>query len=326
MNAILRKSLIAVGAFLLCLMPGCSSAGKVMVLFSDRDQEIAVSTGETLKDALEEQGYRFNELQERYQPSIPWDQKVQGQDYIQLTCKCKVSLQVAGQNLGTFQTLKPTVGAVLKEKNVTLTEWDKVNFPLDKKIQDGMSIVVDRFEQKIKKKVEEVPFKTKEEKDDKLAKGKKKVEQEGKSGKKVFEVLMLFKNGQILTQDGKKAVTEKLIATIHPVDKVVKVGTNKQLAEEEQKPAAKGTMVVEATGYTHTGALTASGTVPKRGTIAVDPSVIPLGTRLYVPGYGYGVAEDTGGAIKGHIIDLFFETREECIKWGRRTVTIQILK
>jgi 3D (Asp-Asp-Asp) domain-containing protein len=83
---------------------------------------------------------------------------------------------------------------------------------------------------------------------------------------------------------------------------------------------------VEATGYTHTGSRTATGTYPKRGTIAVDPSVIPLGTKMYIPGYGYGVAEDTGGAVNGHIIDLFFETRAEALKWGRRTVTIKILK
>jgi 3D (Asp-Asp-Asp) domain-containing protein len=86
------------------------------------------------------------------------------------------------------------------------------------------------------------------------------------------------------------------------------------------------TMMAETTGYTHTGNRTATGTWPKRGTLAVDPRVIPLGTRIYIPGYGVGVAEDTGGAVKGNVIDLFFETRDEAIRWGRRNVTVYILK
>jgi 3D (Asp-Asp-Asp) domain-containing protein len=59
--------------------------------------------------------------------------------------------------------------------------------------------------------------------------------------------------------------------------------------------------------------------------IAVDPRVIPLGTHVYVPGYGYAVAADTGGAIKGRRIDLCFETVGQCDRWGRRDVTIIVL-
>ena len=59
--------------------------------------------------------------------------------------------------------------------------------------------------------------------------------------------------------------------------------------------------------------------------IAVDPSVIKLGTKVYVEGYGYAIAGDTGGAIKGNKIDVFFPTKEEAYKWGRKKVTIKIL-
>jgi 3D (Asp-Asp-Asp) domain-containing protein len=58
----------------------------------------------------------------------------------------------------------------------------------------------------------------------------------------------------------------------------------------------------------------------------VDPKVIPLGTRLFIPGYGYGIAADTGGVIDGNRIDLCYETRAEAMLWGRRTVTITILQ
>jgi len=81
-----------------------------------------------------------------------------------------------------------------------------------------------------------------------------------------------------------------------------------------------------ATAYTHTGHRTATGTWPSRGTIAVDPRVIPLGSKLHVEGYGEGIAEDTGGAIQGEIIDLYMESREECITWGRRQVEVRIIE
>ena len=63
----------------------------------------------------------------------------------------------------------------------------------------------------------------------------------------------------------------------------------------------------------------------RHGVIAVDPSFIPLGTRVYIPGYGEAIAEDTGGAIKGRIIDLAFETYEEAVHFGRQEIEIYIL-
>jgi len=63
----------------------------------------------------------------------------------------------------------------------------------------------------------------------------------------------------------------------------------------------------------------------KRGVVAVDPNVIPMGTRLYVEGYGEAIAADQGGAIKGNRIDLFFDSRQEALDWGMRTVEVTIL-
>lgn len=82
-------------------------------------------------------------------------------------------------------------------------------------------------------------------------------------------------------------------------------------------------MVVSATCYILKGT-TASGLPVGPGIVAVDPTVIPLGTRLYIPGYGKGIAADVGSAVKGKIIDLWYSTYAECAKWGRRTVTITI--
>ncbi|RPF49615.1 3D (Asp-Asp-Asp) domain-containing protein [Thermodesulfitimonas autotrophica] len=94
---------------------------------------------------------------------------------------------------------------------------------------------------------------------------------------------------------------------------------------------------VVATGYTagyeSTGkrpgdpgyGITRSGLPAARGACAVDPDVIPLGSVLFVPGYGYAVALDTGGAIKGNRIDLFFPEEREALAWGRRAVQVFIV-
>ena len=83
------------------------------------------------------------------------------------------------------------------------------------------------------------------------------------------------------------------------------------------------TLTVQTTAYSG-GGITASGKRVKVGMIAVDPRVIKLGTKVYVPNYGYARAEDTGGAIKGNIIDLYMSSNGQAIQWGRRSVTIRI--
>ena len=83
------------------------------------------------------------------------------------------------------------------------------------------------------------------------------------------------------------------------------------------------TITVTATGYALRGR-TSTGMPTAPGVVAVDPSVIPLGTRLTIPGYGTGIAADTGGSVHGNAIDLWFPTTRQALAWGRRTVTITI--
>jgi 3D (Asp-Asp-Asp) domain-containing protein len=82
---------------------------------------------------------------------------------------------------------------------------------------------------------------------------------------------------------------------------------------------------VDAVAYSLPGS-TALGVPVGKGVVAVDPKLIPLGTKLTVPGYGPGLAADVGYAIKGRIIDLWFSSTAKARKWGRRTVTITIYR
>jgi 3D (Asp-Asp-Asp) domain-containing protein len=88
-------------------------------------------------------------------------------------------------------------------------------------------------------------------------------------------------------------------------------------------------MAMNASAYTAyddgNGHYTFGGNLVRKGIIAVDPTVIPLGTRVFIPGYGYAIADDIGGAIKGNKIDMAFESRSEALQFGRQTVTVYIL-
>ncbi|MBN6186787.1 3D domain-containing protein [Aneurinibacillus sp. BA2021] len=108
--------------------------------------------------------------------------------------------------------------------------------------------------------------------------------------------------------------------------------TNRTL-NRPKKPARSGTMTrvregmtftAHASGYNGPGS-TKSGTQVRPGIAAVDPDYIPLGTVLYVEGYGECRAEDTGGAIKGNAIDLAFSTKKEALEWGRRNVEVKVI-
>ena len=82
---------------------------------------------------------------------------------------------------------------------------------------------------------------------------------------------------------------------------------------------------VDAVAY-HLPGKTALGVPVRKGVVAVDPALIPLGTKLHVPGYGRSLAADVGHAIRGRIIDLWFPSTEQARAWGRRTVTITIYR
>ena len=93
------------------------------------------------------------------------------------------------------------------------------------------------------------------------------------------------------------------------------------------QPTAKAPykLQVDAVAY-HLPGSTASGVPVRKGVVAVDPKLIPRGTRLYIPGYGPGLAADVGTAIKGRIIDLWFPSTAQARGWGRRSVTITVYR
>ncbi len=122
--------------------------------------------------------------------------------------------------------------------------------------------------------------------------------------------------------------------TIQMQDSAAVVAAQQQAQKADARPHVSGhaynaVYTMEATAYLPTdgggNGITASGMYAQRGVVAVDPNVIPLGTRLYIPGYGEAIAADTGGAIRGDRIDLCMESYGECMQFGRRYVEVYVL-
>ena len=173
---------------------------------------------------------------------------------------------------------------------------------------------------------EVVPFAIESIPDENLSQGEEKIVQEGQNGRKKITMNIVSLDGQVV---GKEPVSTTLIAEMKPL--IRHVGTRETVQISDGTISRyKEVFTMEATAYLPTDGngegITCTGTVARYGVVAVDPNVIPLGTRVFIPGYGVATAEDTGGAILGNRIDLCMEDYESCMIFGRRTVSVYILE
>jgi 3D (Asp-Asp-Asp) domain-containing protein len=183
---------------------------------------------------------------------------------------------------------------------------------------------------------EPTAFKVVTKKDSDLTKGNEKVVQEGEKGLKEMKYEIIKENGKEVSR---KLLSERVIKD--STDKIVNVGTKTIVAQvsrgqndsSSQESSSEREFYVSSTAYTAScngcSGVTTTGINLKANpgvkVIAVDPSVIPLGSKVYVEGYGYAVAADTGGAIRGNKIDVFFSSKSDAYSWGRKSVKVKIL-
>jgi 3D (Asp-Asp-Asp) domain-containing protein len=174
---------------------------------------------------------------------------------------------------------------------------------------------------------EPIPFPTVQKNSSELRSGTSQVTRAGQVGLRVVTVSITYRDGREVKRE---TVSSRIVRK--PVEEIVVLGRRGRLASRGYFGGRK-TIEMIATGYDpspssnggNRSGRSAAGLKIGHGVVAVDPSFIPLGTRLYIEGYGYAVAADTGGAIKGNRIDLGFNTRSEANAVGRRRVTVHIL-
>ena len=219
-----------------------------------------------------------------------------------------------------------TVADVLDNLDIKLNKLDRVSLPLDEIAKEGMEIKIDRVVvENLENKIE-IPFETESRENKDMFEGEKNVITKGEVGQKTESLKNTYVNGVLETTEVLKSEITK-----DPVKEVVEVGTKKAAAAPNGKNA-KRVIVMQATAYDPSaGSKTAMGTRARVGAVAVDPRVIPLGSKLYIESmdgfasYGYATAEDTGGAIKGNRIDLFYNSNAEANRFGRRNVKVYVL-
>lgn len=234
-------------------------------------------------------------------------------------------------NFLELRTNKATIGNLVESMKINLSKDDIVRPSLETKLKQGILIRVYRVAKTEIKEKRTISFPTYHKYTPQLLLGKTIVKQQGKQGLK--EII-----AQRIAVDGveiKDYITEEKILT-KPVACLMVKGTRKYIPPPllDAKRNIKEVLSVVATAYSDSkiscgkwaGFLTAIGLKPKYGVIAVDPGVIPLKTKLYVEGYGYGIAGDTGSAIKGNRIDLCFDTHKEAVRYGRKAVKVYILE
>lgn len=212
-------------------------------------------------------------------------------------------------------------GEILRKAHIQLNPLDRLTGMFSKNVLPVRLQVV-RVQEAVVNVDEVVPFTRENILDPKMQIGNEKIVQQGTDGLKKNIYLVRYENGKVSQRTVIRS--EDLVKM---KKEIVQRGTKDTiLLASRSITAPRKAVYLEATAYTHTGNRTYTGVYPKIGTVAVDPKVIPLNSRLWIEGYGYGIAQDTGGLIKGNIIDLFMDTKEECQRWGRKKVNVYILE
>ena len=235
-----------------------------------------------------------------------------------------VTLEHKG-NTQTVHTAKQTVQAVAEQYGYNAKDFRPYG-DTEAPVTAHMTIRIGNISRKEIIEDEVVPYAIESIPDETLGQGEEQVIQEGKDGRKTVKMNIVSLDGQVV---GKEHVSTTLVTEMQPL--VRHVGT-KETVEINTGTVSKFKEVftMVATAYLPTDGngecITKMGTLARYGVVAVDPNVIPLGTKVFIPGYGVAVAEDTGGDILGNRIDLCMEDYNACMIFGRRTVPVYILE
>jgi len=283
----------------------------------------------TVADVLEENNL---ELKPQDKISVDMDEELKDGMNIVISRARKITINSDGRDI-VFLTTASDVKSALGEAQIQIGEKDRVSPELSTEITGDTRIAVTRVEEKIVKQEMKMDFTNQVRKSDELDKGLVKVVKNGSPGLKELSIKVIFENGI----EVKREICEENVLK-EPVNGLIEEGTRTTFVSSRgQVTRFVRALKMTATAYDATFescgkhpdhpqyGITYSGLRVRPGIVAVDPKVIPLGTYLYVEGYGEALAADKGGAIKGNRIDLYYESPEDVAKYGKRTVKVYVL-
>lgn len=235
---------------------------------------------------------------------------------------------------GVEMSVRAPEGTVEDSLNILgygITDDDILSVDRNAQIEDGMSITLKKVTYVDEVSTEKVAYDTVEKESDELTTGESEVTQNGVDGEKEVTKRCKYIDGKY---DSTKVVGEKI--TKEPVDKIVVNGTKRGTTTDNSGAPVSYSYMVSGSGTAYTaspGALTATGVPVYEGGVAVNPAIIPYGSKLYIEAadgshvYGYATAIDTGGALMdgSAIVDLFYFSYDDCVNFGRRDVNVYVL-
>lgn len=318
------KKTLALSALALSLIIPSSAEAKTLYIETAGKAPVSVeSDGKTVGEVIVEKGI---DIPEGYVPFPSASEAVPEDGVVRI--EQGITVRVKDGEKEYLRSVKSDrVDDILNELKITLGENDSVTPPLDGRIGKGEILRINRQVEETVVRQKSMDFETITRENPNLYKGESKVVQEGVKGVTEETRLVTKVNGE---ERGSIVIGSKILSESR--SKIVEVGTKKPENMIHGKKYKKK-IVMRGTAYDPSaGKWTASGTRARVGAVAVDPRVIPLGTKLYIesadgfPTYGFAVAEDTGGAIKGNRIDVFYNSRSQALRFGRRNVVVYILE
>lgn len=324
---------LAVTIMVLVSLQVMAADKKKLTIVVDGKEKAVHTSLDKVQQLLDEESIKISDYD---QISVPVNSAIKDGSTVIIKHAQPVLLTIGGKT-STVYTTENSVKAVLQQQNIALGTYDKVKPDLQGDWQGTGRIQIIRVQKKSSVTKHVLPFQTVKTANAKLYKGKQLTVQQGKKG-------LLVKTFELVYEDG-KLVSNRLVGKtvqIASVNKVIAVGTKKRVAvlsasEKSRQISVKGVKInakrvltnvsltaysagVESTGKSSKHpqyGLTYSGTRVTEGrTIAVDPKVIPIGWWVYIEGIGLRRAEDTGSAVKGKKIDVYFDSESYAEDFG----------
>lgn len=281
------------------------------------------TVGQVLKSKKIELGPK-----DRVTPSL--DSKLSKNDTIAIKRAVNIYVTVDGKEL-SISSSEDVISSMLKSEGIALNDKDKVIPEKSTPLSDGLKVCIIRVETKTLSEMVNIPFKEVINRKSSISNTKRMITQEGKDGEKKITYLVTYENGKEVS----RKVTEETVVK-NPQNRIIVQGTypSMPISRDGRAMTYKRVFTARATAYWAIYGVgttyTASGRKAVRNpdgysTISVDPRVLPYGTKVFVEGYGFAIAADTGSAIKGNTIDVYFNTYKEACRWGVKYVKVYVL-
>jgi len=326
------------------------AAAKNITIVDDGISSVIVSRSANVLGFLEEQGLHLGPYDRL---SLATTEPLKEGSLIVIDRAKEVTVRADGKEQVKYST-EATVGGVIESLDISLAAEDRITPSMDTPVQEGMTVTVTRVRTEVIETRHPIAFKVVRQNNADLEVGKQKVVKTGKEGQVVFKTAKVYEDGKLVSQK----LIEKTVSR-PAVQQVVAVGTKKKaevvtLAYNGKPSAAEAktvklngksvkvkrmlsnvTLTAYSAGFASTGknkgdkdyGITASGTTVQEGrTVAVDPKVIPMGWWVYIEGIGFRRAEDTGSAVKGKKIDIYYDNEKHVDKFGtKRGYTVYVI-